>query len=152
MDNTPQMPPAYQGPEQYPSQSPSFQEYAYAPPPPQQAYQQPAPGQPYQQYPQYPQYQQMPPNQGVPPNQQRAMPWRRAGRYSWMRNASGSALMLRGGLMAVIGIVITAISYTNAQSQAESGGSGTYIVFTGLIVFGVIYFFIGLVRWLKTRR
>lgn len=150
MDNTPQMPPAYQGPQQYPSQSPSFQEYSspssYTPP----AYQPPTPAQPYQPY---PQYQQMPPNQGVPvqPNAQAARPRRRT-RYSWMRNASGTALMLRGGLMAVIGIVITVISYSVAQSQADSGGSGTYVVFTGLILFGVIYFFIGLVRWLKTRR
>ena len=73
-------------------------------------------------------------------------------RYSWTRNASGTALMLRGGLMAIVGIVITVISYSIAQSQAESGGSSTYIVFTGLIVFGVIYFLMGLVRWLKTRR
>ena len=95
----------------------------------------------------------MPSNQGVPvqPAVQAAKPMRRA-RYSWMRNASGAALMVRGGLMAIAGIVITAVSYSSAQSQADSGGSGTYVVFTGLIVFGVIYFFIGLVRWLKTRR
>lgn len=60
--------------------------------------------------------------------------------------------MLTGGLMAIVGIVITAISYSIAQSQAESSGSGTYVVFTGLIVVGVIYFFMGLVRWLRTRR
>lgn len=54
--------------------------------------------------------------------------------------------------MAVVGIVITVISYSVAQSQADSGGSGTYIVLSGLIIFGVIYFFMGLVRWLKTRR
>ena len=147
MDNAPQMPPAYQGPAEYPSQSPSFQEYSSVPPAPQPAYQQPA--QPYQQY---PQYGQMPPNAAVPPNAQQAMPRRRAGRYGWMRNASGSALMLRGGLMALVGIVVTAISYANAQSQAESGGSGTYVVLSGLIVIGGIYFVMGLIRWLSTRR
>ena len=54
--------------------------------------------------------------------------------------------------MAVVGTVITVISYSIAQSQAESGGSGTYVVFTGLIIVGAIYFLMGLVRWLKTRR
>ncbi len=144
MDNTPQMPPAYQGPAAYPSQSPSFQEYSSLPSQP--AYQQPAPGQPYQQYPQ------MPPNQAVPPNAQTAMPKRRAGRYSWMRNASGPALMVRGGLMAIVGIVITVISYASAQSQADTSGSGTYVIFTGVIVIGAIYFIMGLIRWISTRR
>ena len=88
----------------------------------------------------------------MPPNAQKAMPRRRAGRYGWMRNASGSALMLRGGLMAVVGIVVSIISYSAAQSQAETSGSGTYAVFSGLIVIGAIYFIMGLIRWLKTRR
>src|SRR5260370_17121 len=139
MENTPQMPPAYRGPADNPSQSPSFQaafqEYASAPT--QQAYQQ------------YPQAQ---PNQGAQANPQKVAPKRKAGRYSWLRNASGKALMIRGALMAVVGIAITAITYANAQSQADSGGTGYYVVFTGLIVFGVIYFFIGLFRWLATRR
>jgi len=60
--------------------------------------------------------------------------------------------MIRGALMAVVGIAITVISYANAQSQADSGSTGYYVVFTGLIVFGVIYFFIGLFRWLAMRR
>jgi hypothetical protein len=151
MENTPQMPPAYRGPADNPSQSPSFQaafqEYSSAPT--QQAYQQAPLNQPYPQYQQYPQTQ---PNQGARANPQTAAPKRKAGRYSWLRNASGKALMIRGALMAVVGIVITAVSYANAQSQADSGGTGYYVVFTGLIVFGVIYFFIGLFRWLATRR
>ncbi len=60
MENTPQMPPAYRGPADNPSQSPSFQEYVAAPT--QQAYQQAPLNQPYPQYQQYPQAQ---PNQGA---------------------------------------------------------------------------------------
>jgi hypothetical protein len=147
MENTPQMPPAYRGPADNPSQSPSFQEYASAPT--QQAYQQAPLNQPYPPYQQYPQAQ---PTQGALAHPQTVTPKRKAGRYSWLRNASGKALMIRGALMAVVGIAITAISYANAQSQADSGGTGYYIVTSGLIVFGVLYFFIGLVRWLRTRR
>ncbi len=54
--------------------------------------------------------------------------------------------------MAVVGTVITVVSYSIAQSQAETSGSGTYFVCTGLIIVGVVYFLMGLVRWLKTRR
>jgi hypothetical protein len=151
MENTPQIPPAYRGPADNPSQSPSFQaafqEYSSAPT--QQAYQQAPLNQPYPPYQQYPQAQ---PNQDARANPQTVAPKRKAGRYSWMRNASGKALMLRGALMAVVGIAITAISYANAQSQADSGGTGYYVVTSGLIVFGVLYFFIGLFRWLRTRR
>src|SRR5260370_3645313 len=141
MENTPQMPPAYRGPADNPSQSPSFQaafqEYTSAPT--QQAYQQAPLNQPYPQYQQYPQAQ---PNQGAQANPQTAAPKRKARRYSWLRNASGKALMIRGALMAVVGIAITVISYANAQSQADSGGTGHYVVFTRLLVFGMIYFFI----------
>ena len=147
MENTPQMPPAYRGPADNPSQSPSFQEYASAPT--QQAYQQAPLNQPYPPYQQYPQAQ---PTQGALAHPQTVTPKRKAGRYGWLRNASGKALMIRGALMAVVGIAITAISYANAQSQADSGGTGYYVVTSGLIVFGVLYFFIGLVRWLRTRR
>jgi hypothetical protein len=151
MENTPQMPPAYRGPADNPSQSPAFQaafqEYTSAPT--QQAYQQAPLNPPYPQYQQYPQTQ---PTQGAQANPQTAAPKRKTGGYSWLRNASGKALMIRGALMAVVGIAITAITYANAQSQADSGGSGYYVVCSGLIVFGVIYFFIGLFRWLATRR
>ncbi len=151
MENTPQMPPAYRGPADNPSQSPSFQAafQEYASVPTQQVYQQAPLTQPYPPYQQYPQAQ---PAQGTLANPQTVAPKRKAGRYSWIRNTSGKALMLRGALMAVVGIAITAISYANAQSQADSGGTGYYVVTSGLIVFGVLYFFIGLFRWLRTRR
>ncbi len=147
MENTPQIPPAYRGPADNPSQSPSFQEYASAPT--QQAYQRAPLNQPYPPYQQYPQAQ---PNQGALANPQQVTPKPKAKRYSWLRNASGKSLMLRGALMAVVGIAITAISYAYAQSQADSGGTGYYVVTSGLIVFGVLYFFIGLFRWLRTGR
>src|SRR5258708_30808120 len=139
MENTPQMPPAYRGPADNPSQSPSFQaafqEYASAPT--QQAYQQ------------YPQAQ---PNQGAQANPQKVAPKRKAGRYSWLRNASGKALMIRGALMAVVGIAITAITYANAQSQADSGGTRHYVVFTRPLLFWTLSLFIGLLPPLATTR
>src|SRR5260370_21274951 len=142
MENTPQMPPAYRGPADNPSQSPSFQaafqEYASAPT--QQAYQQAPLNQPYPPYQQYPQAQ---PNQGAQANPQKVAPKRKAGRYSWLRNASGKALMIRGALMAVVRIAITAITYANAQSQADSDGSRFYFVLPPLILFCAVLFFIG---------
>jgi hypothetical protein len=55
--------------------------------------------------------------------------------------ASGHRMMIVGGVIALLGIVITAATYSSA-SQA----GGTYIVAYGPIIGGVITFFRGLAR------
>jgi hypothetical protein len=52
--------------------------------------------------------------------------------------AKGLKTMVIGIAMAALGGIITAISYSSAR------GGGRYFIFTGLILFGVVYFFIGL--------
>ncbi len=54
--------------------------------------------------------------------------------------------MIIGGVVCLIGIAITAITYANASSKE---GGGTYIVWWGAIVFGAIDFFRGLMIWQK---
>ena len=53
------------------------------------------------------------------------------------------SMMVYGVLAAVIGLVITGISY----SMAPDGGS--YTIFTGLIVVGIIYFVMGFFKMLS---
>jgi hypothetical protein len=61
------------------------------------------------------------------------------------KNNKGASMMVYGLLAAVIGLVITGISY----SMAPDGG--TYTVFTGLIVVGIIYFVMGFFKMLSGR-
>ncbi len=57
----------------------------------------------------------------------------------------GGALMARGALLVVLGIVLTFVF------NAISGVTGFTVAFTGAIVFGAILFIIGLIRWLAGR-
>ena len=59
---------------------------------------------------------------------------------------AGKTHMIIGGVVCLIGIAITAITYANASSKE---GGGTYIVWWGAIVFGAIDFFRGLMIWQK---
>ena len=56
--------------------------------------------------------------------------------------------MLYGALLAIGGTIITILSYSLA---ASSPVGGPYIITTGAIIFGIIYFLIGLSGWLKYR-
>ncbi len=58
-----------------------------------------------------------------------------------VRNSSGQRDMIIGGLVCVVGILITAITYSSAE------GGGTYVVAWGAIVFGAIQFFRGLYKY-----
>lgn len=53
------------------------------------------------------------------------------------KSISGASMMVYGVLATIIGLVITGISY------AMTPDGGTYTVFTGLIVGGIVYFVIG---------
>jgi hypothetical protein len=57
----------------------------------------------------------------------------------------GAAMMTRGIVAAVLGLVLTIFFY------AISGATGFTVTFTSLIVGGIIYFLIGLVRFLAGR-
>ncbi|HTP86443.1 MAG TPA: hypothetical protein VMJ34_05830 [Bryobacteraceae bacterium] len=48
--------------------------------------------------------------------------------------------MLIGVATAALGTVVTLASYQSARS------GGTFLIFTGLIVFGVVYFIVGLIN------
>jgi hypothetical protein len=61
------------------------------------------------------------------------------------QDTSGFAMMGRGALATIIGLVITGISY----SMTPDGG--TYTICTGLIVCGIIYFVIGFFKMLAGR-
>lgn len=63
------------------------------------------------------------------------------------RRQSGLQQMLYGIVLAVIGVIATVIS----NAIASSTGSSTYIVFTGLIIVGVIYAIWGFFRWITKR-
>ena len=54
--------------------------------------------------------------------------------------------MIAALIIAAVGTIITAASYNTALT---SGGS--YVICWGAIVLGIIYFFIGLVGWLRYR-
>jgi hypothetical protein len=60
----------------------------------------------------------------------------------------GIKLMRRGVILAVIGIVITAVTYSRASSRS---GGGRYVVAYGPILWGVLTFVAGLVQWIKGR-
>lgn len=62
--------------------------------------------------------------------------------------ASGASMMARGALLTIVGIVISFISYFWASAVSDNGGTGYYTVFYGIIVIGIIYFLVGLVRML----
>jgi len=66
----------------------------------------------------------------------------RANRTKDERRVAGRRHMIMGAVVCVIGIVITAWSYT----VAEEGGGGSYVVAWGAIVFGAIQFVRGLVQ------
>jgi hypothetical protein len=55
----------------------------------------------------------------------------------------GVKLMVIGGLLALAGIIITAVTYSDASSDAEGG---TYIVAYGPIIFGIILFIQGFIQ------
>ena len=57
----------------------------------------------------------------------------------------GAAMMGRGIVATILGIVLTLVFYT------FSGATGFTVTFTGLIVGGIIYFLVGLVRFLAGR-
>jgi hypothetical protein len=128
MENMPQMPSQLipnQG--QYPPQG-------YLPPV--SGYPQMPPNQFYQQEPSLP-------NSTYMPGLQRAKPPRMS------RRSRGLAMILRGVLLVVGGIVLSMISYSCASSIADNGGTGYYTIFTGAIVIGAMYAIVGFIRWLR---
>jgi len=54
--------------------------------------------------------------------------------------SKGLRTMLIGVATAALGTVVTLASYQSARS------GGTFLIFTGLIVFGVVYFIVGLIN------
>jgi hypothetical protein len=56
-------------------------------------------------------------------------------------------MMMRGIIAAVLGVILTVI----AQAISDSTGSSFTVVFTGLIVVGVLYTIAGFFRWLVGR-
>jgi len=54
--------------------------------------------------------------------------------------------MLIALVITIVGIIITYSSY-----NAYSSTGGTWVVCWGAVVFGIIYFFIGLIGWLRYR-
>jgi hypothetical protein len=67
------------------------------------------------------------------------------------KKTSGAAMMARGAIFAAVGIVISMISYSCASAAADSGGTGYYTVFYGIIVIGIIYFIVGFFKMLAGR-
>lgn len=63
------------------------------------------------------------------------------------KNAYVRAMMIGGGMFA-LGIVVTVGSIALASM---SSGGGYYFVTYGLVIFGAINFFRGLIGWLNTR-
>jgi len=61
--------------------------------------------------------------------------------------AQGVRMMLIGALFAVVGIVITATTYS-----AASHGGGTYMIMYGPIIFGPIRFIQGLIKYSSAPR
>jgi hypothetical protein len=59
----------------------------------------------------------------------------------------GATMMMRGIIAAVLGVILTVI----AQAISDSTGSSFTVVFTGLIVVGVLYTIAGFFRWLVGR-
>jgi len=60
---------------------------------------------------------------------------------------SGPQQMLYGLLLAVVGVILTVV----ARVIATSLGASYTVVFSGLIVVGVIYAIIGFFRWVTKR-
>lgn len=54
--------------------------------------------------------------------------------------------MIAALIIAAVGTIITVVSYNTALTS-----SGSYVICWGAIIFGIIYFFIGLVGWLRYR-
>jgi hypothetical protein len=67
------------------------------------------------------------------------------------KKTSGAAMMARGAILAVVGIVISMISYSCASAAASSGSTGYYTVFYGAIVIGINYFIVGFFKMLAGR-
>lgn len=55
--------------------------------------------------------------------------------------------MLYGAILAVLGIVLTIV----VQVIASATGSSYTVIFYGLTIVGIIYFIIGLFRWITKR-
>jgi hypothetical protein len=54
--------------------------------------------------------------------------------------------MLWGGIAAVVGFIVTVVTYSNA-----SEGGGTYFIWWGPMLFGIIYFIWGIVQYTRRR-
>lgn len=52
--------------------------------------------------------------------------------------------MIAALIIAAVGTIITVVSYNTALT-----GGGSYVICWGAIILGIIYFFIGLVGWLR---
>lgn len=63
------------------------------------------------------------------------------------RRQNGLRQMLYGIGLAVLGVILTIV----AQVIAASTGSSFTIVFSGMIIIGIIYALIGLFRWITQR-
>jgi hypothetical protein len=61
----------------------------------------------------------------------------------------GRTQMVIGGVLVLVGLIITAVTYSGASS---SSSGGTYIVAYGPVIFGLILFFQGLVASRASRR
>ncbi|MEX2459548.1 MAG: hypothetical protein WD770_11265 [Actinomycetota bacterium] len=81
------------------------------------------------------------PGQDVELDRHRAQERAAAARRAFVR-------MWIGGAVAVIGILVTVITYSAASSGS---GGGRYVVAWGAIVFGALAFLQGLVEWRKNR-
>lgn len=51
-----------------------------------------------------------------------------------------------GGLICIVGLVVTAVSYSIA---AEGGGGGKYVIAWGAVIFGAIRLIRGIVGWAR---
>ncbi|MBV8760844.1 MAG: hypothetical protein JO257_26355 [Deltaproteobacteria bacterium] len=56
------------------------------------------------------------------------------------KRAHGAKMMVLGGILCLVGIIITAVTH----DQAESNGGGTYVIAYGPMIVGGIRFFQGL--------
>jgi len=63
------------------------------------------------------------------------------------RLAASKGRMVRGAIAFVIGVAITSATYS-----AASKGGGTYLVFYGPVIYGLVAFFGGLFGWLGNKK
>ncbi len=67
-----------------------------------------------------------------------------------MDTSAAKRSMVFGGIMFIVGLVITVGSYTAAAS--DGGGSGRYVVAWGAMIFGGLRFVYGLVKLTQSNR